>query len=92
MIHQLLVYSNNKSFHNLPTSTCHSSTLFYLNISVSTFDDFLTLLDGHLPQLSNFRFIIRHIDQSSLSIDNTVSTFNNCFDKEKNIFELCFLL
>jgi hypothetical protein len=45
-----------------------------------------SLLDGLLPQLSNFHVIIRHIDQSSLSIDNTVSTFNNYFDQEKKNF------
>jgi hypothetical protein len=73
------------SFDNLPPNTCQSSTLLYLNISVANFDDGLTLLDGRLPQLSTFHLIIRHIDQSSLSIDNTVNIY------ERNIFELCFL-
>ncbi len=76
------------SFHDLPTNTCHSSTLLCLNISVSTFDDCLTLLDGRLPQLSNFRVIIRNIDQSSLSIDNTVSTLIIVLIK-KTIFLNC---
>jgi hypothetical protein len=65
------------SFNNLLPNTCHSSTLVYLNITVSTLDDCLTLLDGRLPELSSFHVVICQIDQSL--IDNTVKIFKKYF-------------
>ena len=71
------------SFDNLPLSACHSSTLLVLNISVSTFDDCLTLLDGRLPQMSTFNVIIRNINKSLLSIDHPVNTSDICLDYKR---------
>ncbi|CAF4076011.1 unnamed protein product [Rotaria sordida] len=60
------------SLHNIPSNMCHSSILLILSITVSTFDEYLALLDGRLSQLSTFIVAICHIDHSSLLIGNTM--------------------
>jgi len=70
---------------NFSTSTCLSSTLCYLNIDLSNFDDCLYLLDGRLNQLSTFIIEIVEINTSSLDIDNTV---NISYLKENELFHL----
>jgi hypothetical protein len=76
------LYEYPLSLHSLPANSCHSSTLLNLTITVSTFDDCLVLLDGRLCHLSTFNVTICHIDNSSLTIDNTVKYYsNNCFNR-----------
>ncbi len=68
-------YQHSLSLNSLPLITCHSSTIHELNITTLTLDDCLALLDGRLCQLSTFNVTIRHIDYSSLIIDNTVKHY-----------------
>ncbi|CAF4857114.1 unnamed protein product, partial [Rotaria sp. Silwood1] len=59
------------SFSNLPATSCVSSTLTKLKITVNTFDDCLYLLDACLQQLSILIIHIIEISDSSSNIDNT---------------------
>ncbi|CAF2757379.1 unnamed protein product [Rotaria sp. Silwood2] len=61
------------SFSNLPSTSCVSSTVTELKITVSTFDDCLYLLDGRLQHLSILIIHIIEISDSSLNIDNTIN-------------------
>ncbi|CAM2728774.1 unnamed protein product [Rotaria socialis] len=48
--------------HNLPSTTCYSSTLYKLCINVIHFDDLLALLDGRLKQLNTLNVTITEKD------------------------------
>lgn len=52
--------------------TCFSSSLVNLSISVHTFDDCLSLLDGRLHQLRKLCIVIEQIDDSTLTMENLV--------------------
>ncbi len=61
------------SFFNLPPTSCVSSTLTKLIITVQSFDDCLYFLDGRFEHLSILIISIIKIKDSSSNIDNTVS-------------------
>ncbi|CAF2521459.1 unnamed protein product [Rotaria sp. Silwood2] len=70
------------SFFDLPSTTCVSSSLTKLVITLHTFDDCLHLLDGRLKHLSMLIIDIMKIRRTSPNIDNN-----------KNLPELkCFSL
>ncbi|CAF2887789.1 unnamed protein product [Rotaria sp. Silwood2] len=48
--------------HNLPSTTCYSSTLYKLCINVMYYDDLLALLDGRLKQLNTLNVTITEQD------------------------------
>ena len=60
------------SIFNIPSTTCTSSTLIKLNITVQTLDDCLFLLDGRLNCLSTLIITINKISHPLSNIDNTV--------------------
>ncbi len=53
--------------HNFPSTSCISSTLTKLKVTVATFDDCLYLLDGHFKCLSTF---IIHVEEIWSSVSN----------------------
>ncbi|CAF3477094.1 unnamed protein product [Rotaria socialis] len=61
-----------KPFLSLPSTTCYSSNIVYLNIGVFSFDDCLCLIDGHLTQLHTFIVKVEHINNTSMTIKNPV--------------------
>jgi hypothetical protein len=52
------------SLYNLPSTTCSSSTIVHLSISLLSLEDCLCLLDGRLTQLHTFIVQIHHIGPS----------------------------
>jgi hypothetical protein len=63
------------SFIRLPSTTCYSSTIFYLNVRVTRFDDCLRLLDGRLSELHTFIVKVNYIENSAMTLDNKVNNF-----------------
>jgi len=61
------------SFFNQISTTCISSSLTKLIITVQTFDDCRYFLDGRLKYLSILIICIMKIKDSSSNIDNTVN-------------------
>ncbi|CAM4924218.1 unnamed protein product [Rotaria socialis] len=69
-----------KPFLSLPSTTCYSSNIVYLNIGVFSFDDCLCLIDGHLTQLHTFIVKVEHINNTSMTIKNPKTVSNlKCF-------------
>ena len=60
------------SLIDLPSTTCYSSNIFYLNVRVRNFDDCLCLLDGRVTQLHTFIVKIDYIEDSSMTVNNKV--------------------
>ncbi|CAF1143331.1 unnamed protein product [Rotaria sordida] len=74
------------SLIDLPSTTCYSSSIAYLSVSVRNFNDCLCLLDGRLSQLHTFIVKVYRIHNTSMIINNTndkpfVKTLSNlkCF-------------
>jgi hypothetical protein len=63
---------------DLSSTNFKCSTLTVLKIYVKTFDDCLYLLDGRFIYLSALTIQIRAIEETSGTIDNTVSIIINC--------------
>jgi hypothetical protein len=60
------------SLRGLSSTTCFSSTLTKLCITLLSFEDCLSLLDGRLKQLSTF-IVISQVVGYSLTVNNSVS-------------------
>lgn len=71
------------SFRYLPSNTFVSSILTYLCIYVSTFDDFLYLLDGRLKSLSTLIVEFCLLETDSSIIHNLVSMLIYFFEFTK---------
>ncbi|CAF2713309.1 unnamed protein product [Rotaria sp. Silwood2] len=68
------------SLIDLPSTTCYSSSIVYLNVSVRNFDDCLCLLDGRLSQLYTLIVKVYLIQNTSMIINNTKTLSNlKCF-------------
>lgn len=52
--------------------TCSSSNIVHLNVQVKTFDDCLSLFDGHFSQLHTLIVYVERIRNTSRIINNTV--------------------
>ncbi|CAF1379273.1 unnamed protein product [Rotaria sordida] len=69
-----------KPFLSLPSTTCYSSNIVHLNVGVFSFDDCLSLLDGHLTQLHTFIVKVGRIIDTSMTMKNTKTVSNlKCF-------------
>ncbi|UJR29444.1 hypothetical protein I4U23_010656 [Adineta vaga] len=67
-------YSARLNISSLPPTTCFSSTIIDLRISVDTFDDCLCLLDGRLARLRRFVVRTSNIFNNEPISNNTILT------------------
>ncbi|CAF4212839.1 unnamed protein product [Rotaria sp. Silwood2] len=66
-----------KAYVDLPSTTCYSLNIVYLNVIVDGFDDCLCLLDGRLSQLHTFIVKVGTINNTSKIMNkNTRILFN----------------
>ncbi|CAF5045924.1 unnamed protein product, partial [Rotaria sp. Silwood1] len=74
-----LLYSP-KAFIDLPSRTCYSSNIIYLNVRLNDFNDCLCLLNGYLSQLHTFIVEIGKICYTLMTINNMKTVSNlKCF-------------
>ncbi|CAF4897937.1 unnamed protein product, partial [Rotaria sp. Silwood1] len=71
-----LLYSP-KAFIDLPSRTCYSSNIIYLNVRLNDFNDCLCLLNGYLSQLHTF------IVEIAFPLLNKLTVFNRNAQKKK---------
>ena len=74
--------------YHLPSTSCVSSTLVKLKVSVSAFGDCLYLLDGRLNCLSTLIIHVERISFSVVDIDNTVNITLGIALREKALDEI----
>jgi len=64
------------SFNDLLSTKCYPSNIVHLNVTVRRFDDCLCLIDGRLIQLHTFIVEIDYIEDSPMTLNNKVKSFD----------------